>query len=127
MDDDPIQDYIPDANFHRSEESLAGGGVVLKLDGDIDMFVSPSLSKRFEEIAEQGAGNVVVDLSDARFIDSTVLETLVNAQKRLQSRKAALAVVANGPYTRRTFQLTGLDEVLRVSASRDEAVERLSV
>jgi anti-sigma B factor antagonist len=126
MDDDPIQEYIPDANFHRSEESLDGGGVVMKLDGDIDMFVSPSLTARFTEIAEKGPDRVVVDMSEARFIDSSVLEALVNAQNQLKQKHAGLAVVAPGPYTRRTFQLTGLNDVLNVSDSRDEAVNRLN-
>lgn len=126
MDDDPIQDYIPDANFHRSEESLEGGGVMLKLDGDIDMFVSPSLGARLHQIAEQESGNVVVDMTGARFIDSSVLSTLVDAQKELQTHHAALAVVASAPYTRRTFELTGLRDLLRVCESRDEAVGRLS-
>ena len=126
MDDDPIQEYIPDATFHRSEESLDGGGVVMKLDGDIDMFVSPSLGARLHQLAEEEAGNVVVDMTGARFIDSSVLSTLVHAQNELQTHHCALAVVAAAPYTRRTFELTGLRDLLRVSESRDEAVGRLS-
>ena len=126
MDDDPNLEYIPDATFHRSEESLDGGGVVLKLDGDIDMFISPSLGARLHQIAEEESGNVVVDMTDARFIDSSVLSTLVHAQNELQTHHHALAVVAAAPYTRRTFELTGLRDLLRVSESRDEAVGRLS-
>jgi anti-sigma B factor antagonist len=126
MDDDPNLEYIPEPTFHRSEESLDGGGVVLKLDGDIDMFISPSLGARLHQLAEEEAGNVVVDMTGARFIDSSVLSTLVHAQNELQTHHAALAVVATAPYTRRTFELTGLRDLLRVSESRDEAVGRLS-
>jgi anti-sigma B factor antagonist len=126
MDADPMNDYIPDANFKRREESLGGDKMVMELHGELDMFISPGLAARFHELAEDGDRDVVVDLSDARFIDTTVLETFVTAQKELQDHKHALAVIADGPYTRRTFELTGLNDVLRVCGSRDEALSRLA-
>jgi anti-sigma B factor antagonist len=126
MDADPMNDYIPDANYKRREESLGGDKMVMELHGELDMFISPGLAARFHELAEDGDRDVVVDLSDARFIDTTVLETFVTAQKELQDHKHALAVIADGPYTRRTFELTGLNEVLRVCGSRDEALSRLA-
>jgi anti-sigma B factor antagonist len=126
MDADPMNDYIPDANFKRREESLGGDKMVMELHGELDMFISPGLAARFHELAEDGDRDVVVDLSDARFIDTTVLETFVMAQKELQDHKHALAVIADRPYTRRTFELTGLNDVLRVCGSRDEALSRLA-
>jgi anti-sigma B factor antagonist len=126
MDVDPFLDYIPQDTFNRQEESLDEGKMVMKLGGELDMFVSPGIAARFHELAEDGTRDVVVDLSDARFIDTTVLETFVTAQRELQDRKHSLAVVADRPYTRRTFELTGLNDVLRVSGSRDEALARLS-
>jgi anti-sigma B factor antagonist len=126
MDVDPFLDYIPQGNFNRREEPLDGGKLVMKLGGELDMFVSPGIAARFHELAEDGTRDVVVDLSDARFIDTTVLETFVAAQKELQDHRHSLAVVADRPYTRRTFELTGLNDVLRVSGSRDEALSRLS-
>jgi anti-sigma B factor antagonist len=126
MDADPFLDYIPQDNFNRREESLDEGKMVMKLGGELDMFVSPGIAARFHELAEDGTRDVVVDLSDARFIDTTVLEMFVAAQKELQDHKHSLAVVADRPYTRRTFELTGLTDVLRVSGSRDEALSRLN-
>jgi anti-sigma B factor antagonist len=126
MDVDPFLDYIPQGNFNRKEEPLDEGKLVMKLGGELDMFVSPGIAARFHELAEDGTRDVVVDLSDARFIDTTVLETFVTAQKELQDHKHSLAVVADRPYTRRTFELTGLNDVLCVCGSRDEALSRLN-
>ena len=117
---------MPQGHFDRREESLDEGKMVMKLGGELDMFVSPGIAARFHELAEDGTRDVVVDLSDARFIDTTVLETFVAAQKELQDHKHSLAVVADRPYTRRTFELTGLNDVLRVCGSRDEALARLN-
>jgi anti-sigma B factor antagonist len=121
MDADPFLDYIPEGAFSRTEKTLGGDTMVMELHGELDMFISPGLAARFHELAEDGTRDVVVDLSDARFIDTTVLETFVTAQKELQDHKHALAVVAD-----RTFELTGLDGVLRMCGTCDEAVERLT-
>src|SRR3954468_6184887 len=125
MDADFLDEVVPEATFKHSEESDAAGRVVMHLSGELDMFISPSLSARFHQLAEDGTHDVVVDLSDARFIDTTVLETFVTAQQELQSHKHALAVVADKPYARRTFELTGLDQTLSVCSTRDEAFAKL--
>jgi anti-sigma B factor antagonist len=125
MDADFLDELVPEATFKHREESIDAGRVVMRLAGELDMFISPALAARFHQLAEDGTHDVVVDLHDARFIDTHVLETFVTAQQELQAHHHALAVIADHPYARRTFELTGLDEMLRVSGSRDEAVARL--
>jgi anti-sigma B factor antagonist len=125
MDADFLDSMVPEATFQQREE-MDGGRVVVALAGELDMFISPSLLARFHQLAEDGEYDVVVDLTEARYIDTTVLETFVTAQRELQSHDHALAVVASQPYAKRTFELTGLDEMLRVCDSRDEAVARLN-
>ena len=125
MDADFLDEMVPEATFKRHEEAIDAGGVVMALAGELDMHISPTLAARFHELAEDGAHDVVVDLHDARFIDTTVLETFVTAQRELEAHDRALVVVADSPYTQRTMELTGLDETLRVTRSRDEAIARL--
>ena len=125
MDTDFLHQMVPDANFKHHEEAIDAGRVVMHLGGELDMFVSPALAARFHQLAEDGTHDVVVDLNDARHIDTHVLDTFVAAQQELGAHHHALAVVADNPYARRTIELTGLAETLRISRSRDEAVARL--
>jgi anti-sigma B factor antagonist len=125
MDFDFLDEMVAEPTFKQREEADAAGRVLIHLEGELDMYISPGLAARFHELAEDGTHDVVVDLSEARFIDTTVLETFVAAQRELQSRRHSLAVVAEHPYARRTFELTGLDDTLRVCGSRDEAIARL--
>src|SRR3954454_2667940 len=111
MDADFLDEMVPEPSFRQHEEVDDTGKVVLELAGELDMFVSPQLAARFRELAQDGTHDVVVDLHDARFIDTTVLETFVTAQMELQESAHALAVVADQPYARRTFELTGLNEM----------------
>jgi anti-sigma B factor antagonist len=126
MDADFLDELLPEATFKHSEEAIGAGRVVLQLGGELDMYISPALAMRLHQLAEDGTHDVVVDLNEARYIDTHVLETFVTAQQELQAHHHALAVVADSPYARRTIELTGLDETLRVSRSRDEALARLN-
>jgi anti-sigma B factor antagonist len=126
MDDAEFLDaMVPEATFKHREEAIEAGRVVMELGGELDMFISPALAARFHELAEDGTHDVVVDLNDARHIDTHVLDTFVTAQQELQAHHHALAVVADNPYARRTIELTGLADTLLISRSRDEAVARL--
>ncbi|HET9024599.1 MAG TPA: STAS domain-containing protein [Burkholderiaceae bacterium] len=126
MDADFLDELLPESPFKHREEAIDAGRVVMQLGGELDMFISPALAARFHQLAEDGTHDVVVDLTEARYIDTHVLETFVTAQQELQARHHALAVVADSPYSRRTIELTGLDDTLRVARSRDEALARLN-
>jgi anti-sigma B factor antagonist len=126
MDADYLDEMVPEATFKHHEEAIGAGRVVMELGGELDMFVSPALAARFHELAEDGDQDVVVDLNQARYIDTRVLDTFVTAQQELEAHHHALAVVADNPYARRTLELTGLDQTLRICRSRDEALERLA-
>ena len=125
MENDPIIDWLPETAFSQREETLEGGDRVLTLEGELDMFITPKLRERLHELAEEEGTHLVVDLSEARFIDTTVLEAFVNAQDELNTHRGGMAIVADKPYTKRTFELTGLDDRLQVCGSREEAVSRL--
>ncbi|HYZ29951.1 MAG TPA: STAS domain-containing protein [Thermoleophilaceae bacterium] len=116
---------VQEPPFSCCEAPIDAGRVVMELEGELDMFVCPTLASRFHELAEEGTRDVVVDLNDVRFIDTHALTTLVSAQQEFEDHEHRLAVVAASPYARRTLELTGLDEKLRVARSRDEAVARL--
>ena len=122
MDADFLDEMVPEATFKHHEEAIGAGRVVMELGGELDMFISPALAARFHELADH---DVVVDLTEARFIDTHVLNTFVSAQQELQAHHHSLAVVADSPYSRRTIELTGLNDTLRISRSRDEALARL--
>ena len=123
MDADFLDEMVPEATFKRHEEAIGAGRVVMELQGELDMYVSPSLAVRLHELADN---DVVIDLNQARYIDTYVLDTFVMAQQELQAHHHCLAVVADSPYARRTIELTGLVDTLRVCRSREEALARFN-
>ena len=57
---------------------------MIELGGEIDLYTAPEFKERMVELIEGGKKQIVVDLSEATFIDSTTLGVLVGGVKRLR-------------------------------------------
>jgi anti-sigma B factor antagonist len=86
---------------------------------------SPSAARSMSEAIESGHTRIVVDLTDTTFLDSTALGVLIGAVKRLRSRDGRLTIVNVDDNIAKTFEITGLDQIFPISATRDEAVKAL--
>jgi len=96
-------------------ETSKNGTALLTLRGEFDATAVPALRESIQRQIDAGCSSMVVNLLDARFIDSTTLGVLAGAQKRLAEHGAdPLLVVAAGQIAR-VFRITGLDRVLAVS------------
>jgi anti-sigma B factor antagonist len=96
---------------------------VVSASGELDAFTAPELA----EALDQADGDaVVVDLAGVAFMDSTALGALVRGVKGLKDRGARTRVVLPATSAKRIFEITTLDRVLPVSASRADAVRELA-
>ena len=65
---------------------------------------------------------MVVDLTATSFIDSSSLGVLISAHRRLKLRGGRLVVACDVPAVQSTFKITGLDSVLEMARTREEAL-----
>jgi anti-sigma B factor antagonist len=101
----------------------ADGTVVVSPAGELDAFTAPELRSELHGLlADVSAKRLVVDLTAVTFLDSSALGVLVGALRRLRERGGELHVVQPRPTVRRIFELTALDAVFTLHASRDEAL-----
>jgi anti-sigma B factor antagonist len=109
-------------NFHISDEEIDAETQVIELGGEIDLYTAPEFKERMVALIEDGKKRIVVDLSSATFIDSTTLGVLVGGVKRLRPAGGSLALVCTDQNITKIFEITGLDRVFPIHASRDEAL-----
>src|ERR687888_508611 len=74
------------------------------------------------EAIEGGKTRIVVDLEETTFLDSTALGVLIGTVKRLRSRDGRMTIVNVDPNIAKTFEITGLDQIFTIRATREEAV-----
>jgi anti-sigma B factor antagonist len=103
------------------------GFAVITLPGESDAYVAPRVRSELATALGDDAP-LVVDLTQATFIDSTIvgvlLEGLANCER--QERPLLLLLPDDAaPEVHRLFEITGLASLLPVVRSWDEAATRL--
>jgi anti-sigma B factor antagonist len=110
-------------NFEIKTERLDDNSYVITLAGEVDLYTAPEFKQQLLDVIGQGAKDVVVDFSDTTFIDSTTLGVLVGGVKRLRTNEGQLSLVCNDRNITKIFEITGLDKVFPIYATRNEAVD----
>jgi len=99
------------------------GVFVVTLRGEIDAYTAPSLREDLRVLVEErGALVVVIDLASVTFLDSSGLGAIVGTLRRLRERDGRLSIVQPESAASRIFEHTGLDAVLDLHGSREEAL-----
>jgi anti-sigma B factor antagonist len=108
-------------------ESPRQGITLLRVSGEHDLYTAPDLRDRLKE--SLAAGHVVVDLSDATFVDSSILGALLGARQRAHEDGRGFAVSMSDSASktvRQVFEITGLIPAMPVLASVEEAMEAMN-
>jgi anti-sigma B factor antagonist len=121
MSEIPTTDEQPAVEAFRHSTDVA----VLVIHGQADLHTAPELRERLHGVIDEGAFHVVVDLTDATFVDSMTLGVLLGGVKRLRPQGGQLRVVVGQPGLRRIFEVTLLDRVFTLFPTRADALDRL--
>jgi anti-sigma B factor antagonist len=110
------------AAFGVDVTEAVGGVAVVDVQGEADLHTAHELRAAIMDAIDGGATSLVIDLSDATFIDSMTLGVLLGAVKRLRPVGGRVSVVCTDPNIRRIFEITLLDRVFALHESRDAAL-----
>ena len=96
--------------------------VAVCLEGDFDLGNAPALGKEVGRALENG-NDLILDLSQATFIDSSVVHVLVNASKAvIGSKRAVVLQLGTAPIVERVLEIAEIERVLPRVHERREAV-----
>ena len=87
-------------------------GVLVTLEGDLDISSAPTVETRLIELERSGPQRVILDLRAVDFIDSTGLSLIIDADARAQKAGRGLTIVAGEGPPRRVLRTVGLEERL---------------
>jgi anti-sigma B factor antagonist len=128
--DVPLRDSLRPpgpVRFSLSARKLPGA-VILHVDGEVDILTAPRLAAQLALVIRRRAGDVIVDLRAATFIDSAGLHALLSARRRLIRASRTLTVVCEEEgHVRHVIELARLTETLGVVASLRDAQANLGV
>ncbi len=99
-----------------------GEAIVYRLRGSLDLETAPSLRAALTQAADEGKNDIIVDLTQLEFLDSTGLGALIGAHRRALEHGGRLRlIVASGPIER-LLNITGLIDIFAAYGSIESAL-----
>lgn len=96
--------------------------VALTLEGDFDLANAPDLADQIDRTLE-GGKDLILDLSEATFIDSSVVNVLVQASQAAGAREQAVVLqLGTAAIVERVLEIVNIEQILPRAHDRREAV-----
>lgn len=92
-----------------------GGGVVVRVHGELDDYTTPRLCHELAALDEQRPQRIVVDLGEASFVAPAALSAFLAAQRSARRYQGDIVLRSPRPSTRKLLEMTGLAGVIVVS------------
>jgi anti-sigma B factor antagonist len=97
------------------------GVAVVSIGGEIDLSTAPAFEAAIAAALGEDPPVLVIDLSDVSFMASVGLRILVAAREKVGT-SIQLAVVADNAAAKRPIRLTGVDKVVSLYPTLDQAL-----
>jgi anti-sigma B factor antagonist len=104
-------------------EEERGAHTILRISGTLALGDSTrALQGRFEKVANERTGAIMLDLSDLEHLDSTAIGVFVGGMKRFKAQSRRFYLVNPRERVASVFRITHLDSVFRVFPSVEAAL-----
>jgi anti-sigma B factor antagonist len=90
--------------------------MLVSVTGELDLATTPRLRAALDDATVAGS-QVVIDLSEVTFIDSSALSVLVRSHTLLADAGGELKLIVNTAAVRKLLEVTGLIDVFSVHES----------
>jgi anti-sigma B factor antagonist len=97
------------------------------VSGEVDIATASVMQDQIKEARDAGgASNLVLDLAEVQFMDSSGLRVIVQLHQQLAAEHGALVLVGARGDVQNVLALTGLDRHLAIASTLEEANELLA-
>jgi len=106
-----------DVSVRLEELEGSGGWWIARVAGELDIASAPRLREELIVCISAGHADIVLDLTDVVFLDSTGLGVIVGVLKRARTLGGDLRLVCPGASIRRVFEITALDRTMPLATN----------
>ncbi len=107
-------DRFPGPEIIEIDVSCADGVAVVTVAGEMDLSNSSWLYECLHDAIDAGVKEVVLDIAELTYMDSTGVSVLLGANRRMQAAGGAIEIVAPTPNVARLFAVTGLTPFMTI-------------
>ena len=95
---------------------------VLPLEGEIDLHVSPRIAASLTQMIASTPKQLVVDLSQVSYIDSSGLAVLIEGMQNVAAYGGKFSLAGLQESVRPIFEIARLDQVFQIYPTVDDAL-----
>jgi anti-sigma B factor antagonist len=106
----------------RIDEAEAGLHHILRLEGEIDLHVSPRVATELRALIKDKPEKLVIDLSKVSYIDSSGLAVLIDGMQKVEAYRGELYLVGMQEAVRIMFEMSRLDQAFRIRRNVADAL-----
>ena len=126
MIDQSAHPTLPAVSAHHDgfqvRESWSDRLVVLSVCDVVDMLSAPRMSDAICDALGKAPAGLIVDLTEVEFLASVGMSVLLAAQEEADAVRARFGIVAEGAATSRPIRLLGIDAILALYSTLDDAL-----
>jgi anti-sigma B factor antagonist len=119
----PTMSILPHSEL--SSESHGARTHVIHVKGEIHVSTAKEFAQRLDDAIAHEASQIVLDLTEVEFIDSTGLTVLLNGLRSITLRGGRLALAISNPTVLRLFEITRLDTTFDIEPTLQAALQRV--
>ncbi|GGM34421.1 anti-sigma-B factor antagonist [Paraliobacillus quinghaiensis] len=91
--------------------------ITLTLRGEIDAYTAPKLKDALLPLTKKPGAEVIVDLEQINYMDSTGLGVFISALKSTKEYDSELKLIQLQDRVRRLFEITSLDSIITIEST----------
>jgi len=101
--------------------------IIKLLAEKLDSNLAPSLKSELVVISTDGAKNIIIDLTDTRYCDSSGLSAILVANRLCKNSQGVFILTGLQDSVKKLISISQLDTILNITSSVNEAKEMLAV
>lgn len=100
--------------------------IILDVNGEIDLYNAPEIKESISKLIERQKFNIVVNLANVSYIDSSGIGALISSLSNLKKFNGTMKIINLSGSVRKVFELTKLTSFFEIYDSEAEAGEAFS-
>ena len=90
---------------------------------NLNSLVAPDLKSEFIFLRNEGVQNLIFDMSDVEYVDSSGLSSILTANRLWKDYGSFIITGANHPAVKKLIEISRLDTILTIVPTMEESVD----
>lgn len=96
--------------------------LVVKVTGEIDVYTAPEFKSAISKAIDAGAQDLIIDLTNVSYMDSSGFGILLGATKRVHPKGGTINLLGCSEAITRMLKITRLDTIFGMHCCMEEAL-----